>query len=387
LLLAHSLLHLFAALSSGFITMDQSIHEPLTVTDVIKQKIEQDGPVSFRDFMEMALYYPSLGYYTSAEEKIGRNGDFYTSSDLTPVFGAMLGRQLEEMYHLLGGNEFTIVEYGSGNGLLCRHILAYLKTHTDLYNKLNYCMIEKSPVMRQLAQERLKEKVSWHDSVHQLPPIKGCVLSNELVDNLAVHQVVMGEELMEVFVDYTTDFVEVLKPASPALKNYLAELRITLPKGFRTEINLDATAWIEEVAGALQQGYVITIDYGYPSWELYNQYRRNGTLVCYKKHKTNCQPYTAIGEQDITAHVNFSALGLWGFKHGLEHCGYREQGGFLSALGFKDYLKMDREKGNNLSFEREALLSHLLLEDMGSKYKVLIQQKNMQKYQLSGLKT
>jgi SAM-dependent MidA family methyltransferase len=359
----------------------------LPLENIIKTTIANEGPLCFRDFMEMALYYPDLGYYTSPGQKIGRSGDFYTSSYVSPVFGALIARQLEEMDRLLGEKEFTVVEYGAGTGLLCRDILACLKSNRELYDRLNYCIIEKSSTMRKIAAEHLGEKVNWCDCIQNMHGLKGCVLSNELVDNLSVHQVVMEDEMMEVFVDYNGEFIEVLKPARKELKDYFAELRIELPQGFRTEVNLEALAWIKEVAGALHRGYVVTIDYGYPSSELYDVRRSTGTLTCYHKHSTSHQPYKAIGEQDITAHVNFSALCLWGHKNGLDYCGYRDQGDFLLALGFKDQMKAYRQQQKNdlLKYEKEAFLSHLLIEDMGRKFKVLIQQKAVEKKQLSGL--
>ena len=361
------------------------------LSELIIQKIKKDGPISFHDFMEMALYYPELGYYTSVEDKIGKKGDFYTSSSLTPAFGAMIGRQLEEMWTILGGKAFTIVEYGAGTGFLCHDILDYLKKNPELYDKLNYCIIEKSPVMREKEKIHLHVhggKLSWHDSIDDIPEITGCVLSNELLDNLSVHQVVMEDELMEVFVDYENDFVELLQPAKKTLKDYMTELDVVLPKGFRTEINLEATEWIKEIAVSLKKGYVLTIDYGYLSSELYKDYRRRGTLICYNKHKINDDPYRDIGEQDITSHVNFSALQHWGLKNGLDCCGFTDQAHFLLALGFKDYLRKANEQGQDIiqMVKKESFLTHTLLVDMGSKYKVLIQQKGISKQELLGLK-
>lgn len=364
------------------------VNEQTSLSDIIKKKIACEGPISFRDFMEMALYYPGLGYYTSERTKIGKSGDFYTSACVNPIFGAMVAKQIEEMAALLGEKEFTIVEYGAGTGLLCRDILNYLENNKDLYSRLNYCIIEKSPAMREIAAKCLCEKkITWYENSESLSGINGCVLSNELVDNLAVHQVVMQEELMEIFVDDNGEFVEVLKPARPELKNYLAELKITLPEGFRTEINLDAIDWMKEISARLNKGYVITIDYGYPSSELYDNCRNKGTLTCFHKHSTNRKPYTAVGEQDITAHVNFSALCLWGYKNGLDFCGYRDQGDFLLALGFKEQMKQYRinQAHDLLKYEKEAVISNLLIEDMGRKFKVLIQQKGIGKEKLLGL--
>jgi SAM-dependent MidA family methyltransferase len=362
----------------------------MLLSEILIQRIQKEGPISFHDFMEMALYYPEKGYYTSAQNKIGKTGDFYTSSNLTPAFGAMIGRQLEEMWDLLGRNNFTVVEYGAGTGALCNDILDYLKNNEELYDQLNYCIIEKSPAMREKQKAHLHEKVSWPDRIEELPEITGCILSNELLDTFSVHQVVMEDELMEVFVDYKYGFVELLQPAKKVLTDYLAELNVVLPKGFRTEINLEATKWIKEIAVSLREGYVITIDYGYPSSELYSERRSCGTLLCYNNHTINGNAYIDIGDQDITSHVNFSALCHWGLKSGLLCCGLTNQAHFLLALGFKDYLRktLSLEAGQDLvsAVKKESFLTQTLLVDMGTKFKVLIQQKGIAKKDLLGLK-
>lgn len=356
----------------------------MNLSEVIIQRILQEGLISFHDFMEMALYYPELGYYTSKYNKIGSTGDYYTSSSLTPLFGAMIGKQLEEMWAILGKGPFTIVEYGAGTGALCHAILDYLKKNKKFYRQVRYCIIEKSPTMRQKEKMHLSEKVTWHDSIRSIPKINGCILSNELVDNFAIHQIVMKDELMEVFVGYEDGFFERLKPASKRLKDYLSSLKVTLPQGFRTEINLKATEWIQELAESLQMGYVMTIDYGYPSEELYRGYRSQGTLLCYHKHTVNDDPYRDIGKQDITTHVNFSALHHWGARNGLEPCGFTDQGHFLLALGFKDYLKKTLSPEQHLG-RNETFLINTLLRDMGTRYKVLIQHKGAPKQRLLGL--
>jgi SAM-dependent MidA family methyltransferase len=358
------------------------------LSSIIKQTIQNKGPISFHDFMEMALYYPGLGYYTSAKEKIGEKGDFYTSSNVSSAFGASIAKQIEEMFELLGEKEFTIVEYGAGTGRLCKDILQHLKRNKQAYSKINYAIVEKGTELRKNHRVAIEGNVNWFESAEQISNFNGCVISNELVDNFAVHQVIMQDELMEVFVDDQNGFVEVLQPASNELKDYFRDLRVELPKGFRTEVNLNAIRWMKEVSRLLNSGYVLTIDYGYPSGELYCDQRKNGTIVCYNKHKVNFEPYANVGEQDITAHVNFSALCLWGHKHGLDFCGYRDQGSFLIALGIKEQFKTKITcKEDLLKFKHEHQISNLLLEDMGRKFKVLIQKKNMPSHQLRGLRS
>lgn len=381
----------------------------MPLPEIIIDTIRRQGPLSFKDFMEMALYYPGQGYYASSGERVGEGGDFYTSPYLTRLFGDMIAGQLEEMWGFLrfldhkdfnhenfshenfDHENFTVVEYGAGSGLLCRDILGRLRDNPVLFERLHYVIIEKSPRMQNkerelLAAEGLLDKVCWESSIHALGPVTGCVLSNELVDNFAVHQVVMADELMEVFVAYDNGFVEVLRPAAQPLKDYLAELHVTLPRGFRTEINLEATEWIQEVSSALRHGFVITIDYGNSSSGLYSQGAGAGTLVCYHEHRVNHSPYEWIGEQDITSHVNFSALEHWGRRGGLEYCGYTSQSRFLQGLGLTRRLQQleQASRQGRLSQENFRQL-YTLLVDMGSKFKVLIQRKGVSRKFLSGL--
>ena len=356
----------------------------MDLSEIIQLKIRSDGPVSFHDFMEMALYYPSLGYYNSGKNKIGKEGDFYTSPIVSSLFGELIGKQIEEMWTVLDKKPFTIVEYGAGTGSLCNDILCYLKNNPTLYEQLSYCIIEKGEALRKKQQSHLPEKVSWHNSIREIAPVNGCVLSNELLDNFSVHRVKMEKELMEIYVDYDNDFLEILRPASPLLKNYLNEQNIELPSGYVTEINLEAIEWIKEISENLEKGFVLTIDYGYAAEEFYSPKRNSGTIVCYKNHQVNTSFYTDIGSQDITAHVNFSALSHWGKKAGLERSGFTTQANFLRSLGLMNYLRNFelRDPENN----RAAIWQiQKLLMDMGTKFKVLIQQRNVKNLMLTGI--
>ncbi len=360
----------------------------MSLSDIIIGKIQREGLLSFHDFMEMALYYPDQGYYTSQREKLGQSGDFYTSAYLSSLFGEMLAGQLEEMWQRLGEGPFTIVEYGAGTGLLCRDILHRLSANQQLYDHLQYYIIEKSDSMREKERQILPGKVRWINSINDIPPVTGCVLSNELLDNFSVHQVLMLDELMEVFVGYGKEgFNEQLRPASEELKNYLRQLQVKLPRGYRTEINLEATEWIRQISAALKKGFVLTIDYGCPSSVLYS--KKEGTLMCYHGHRINHSPYDFIGEQDITSHVNFSALDYWGRLNGLECCGYTTQTHFLQGLGIASHLQKIEAAGLQdvdpaIRQQRLWQLRTLLL-DMGRKFKVLIQRKGLGKSFLSGM--
>lgn len=360
----------------------------MVIEEKIIQKIRQEGPVSFHDFMEMALYCPGIGYYTSPGEKIGHAGDFYTSPYLTSVFGMLIGKQVEEMWEKINEEDFAIVEYGAGSGILCFDILNYLQNNSRVYNNLTYYIIEKSTVMiekEKIVLSAVADKVKWINSITGLSGISGCILSNEVVDNFAVHQVVMQDELMEVVVDYNEKFIERLKPASVELKDYLARFNIVLPAGYRTEINLEAENWMKEVAAALKRGFVLTIDYGYTAAELYDTQRSAGTLLCYYKHTINDDIFEHIGEQDITAHVNFSSLIQTGLNEGLNYCGISNQANFLLAGGLVNCVRQLEEDADRKIDCNEVAL-YALLYKMGQKIKVLLQEKAMGPVSLSGMR-
>lgn len=218
------------------------------------------------------------------------------------------------------------------------------------------------------------------ESLHHL---NGCVLSNELIDNMPVHLVQMNHELMEIFLDADENtFKEVLLPASDNLKNYLQELNINLPRGFIAEINLDVLDWLQQVNKVLDKGFVLTIDYGFDSKELYSDKRREGTIVCYHRHQTHNNPYFNPGNNDITAQVNFSALIHWGEKAGLILTGYTNQNYFLRALGLSHRLQ-------KYNYSRNHRQGEQLLNDFTGKFgrtmKVLVQQKKMEPVNLKGL--
>jgi SAM-dependent MidA family methyltransferase len=356
------------------------MQEFIPLREIIREKIKHDGPLPFRDFMEISLYHPHLGYYSSSRPRLGEDGDFYTSAYLTDLFGELLAHQLEEMWQALGQGPFTIVEYGAGSGLLCRDILCRLKENGALDEKLNYFIIEKSGAMLEQERRLLSGKVEWRETIREIGPVSGCIFSNELVDNFSVHRVVMEDDLMEIYVGYDEGFIEELRPAPEALRDYLTRLGVKLPKGYRAEINLEATQWIQEVGDALANGWVLTIDYGYSAAALYS--KRLGTLACYHRHRVHDCPYEFIGEQDITSHVNFSALDHWGRAKGLELAGYTNQIHFLRGLGLAGRLRSREENGMGETDRRQL---RTFLMEMGQQFKVLIQRKGVGQVRLSGL--
>lgn len=352
----------------------------------IKEQILEHGSISFHDFMNIALYHPGDGYYTSQEDKIGKEGDYYTSPWLTPVFGEMLGKQLEDMWSVMGKGKFTIVEYGAGTGAQCKAIIDYLRLNDEFYQHIEYCIIEKNT--GKLPTDLLENpKIRILNTISEISPFEGCVLANEVLDNFPVHLVVMEKELKEVYVSYRDGFFEEYHTANKELQEYFSDLGVTLQEGYRTEVNLQAANWLSEISSAMQKGFVLTIDYGFLSEDMYNPSRSKGTLLCYHRHRINDQPFNFIGEQDITAHVNFSALARWGKQFDLSPLGYTDQSTFLLALGLTNHLRnIELKMKNDPSTSREDIFQlYKFLSEMGKKFKVLIQEKGIPGAKLMGM--
>lgn len=343
--------------------------------------IRQRGPITFENFMEMALYDPQYGYYASAKSRIGRQGDFFTSPQLHRAFGTMIGRQIQEMWRLMGEPErFTIVEPGPGEGRLCGDILASIEEQ-DCFNALNYFLVERNRETRKRQEDLLSgfsRKVSWYSSFEDAAVFTGCVLSNELIDAFPVHVVIMEEVMKEVYVesDGAEGFRELTGPLStPALREYFRENELMLTEGYRTEVNLRSKEWLHSVNEKLGAGFILTIDYGYNARDYFSEERDSGTLMCYYRHRLSEDPYKHIGEQDITAHVNFSDLARWGEEMGIRTRGFTGQGAFLVSLGIHEEIEKIASAGLDYTSELAAIKRLVLPGGMGESHMVMAQYK------------
>jgi SAM-dependent MidA family methyltransferase len=294
-------------------------------------------------------------YYASPKSPIGTEGDYYTSADLDPIFGKLLARQFTKWAEEF--NSFSILELGAGKGLLARHVLENCK--------FPYFILERSPAMQVRQRALLQDyDVRWLDE----PPagFEGCVFSNEFFDALPVHRVVRrAGALREIYVGANFEEIEgeLQEPFDAPVQ-----------EGFTAEINLEARRWIRQIAASLERGYHLAIDYGYLGGEFYAQLR--GTLMCYWQHQAVEDPYTRIGEQDITAHVNFSDLMDAGTDSGLETTRFTTQMDFLIGLGILDEIEQLAIAGDAASMQRLVKIKKLILPDsMGQRFKVLVQTK------------
>ncbi|OQW50110.1 MAG: hypothetical protein A4C66_05570 [Nitrospira sp. HN-bin3] len=364
----------------------------------IASEVTASGPIPFARFMELALYHPQFGYYMRssepAAERIGWKGDFYTSSDVHPILGNALARQAEQMDRLLGQpTPFTLVEMGPGKGLLARHLLSTCqRDYPSLFNRLRYVLIERSPAMREAQHIILApwldrpDLLTWVDDLTHLPShsLNGLFLSNELVDSFPVHRIQMtAQGIQELWVDYREGrFVECLKPlSSDRLAAHLRLIGSDWAEGYRTEVNLHALDWMAQVAQCLARGFVLTIDYGHTAQDLYSIDRKRGTFLCYRQHTVHEDPFLHVGQQDMTAHVDFSSLATAGEEQGLRTTGFTNQMSFLMGLGIEQML-------TGLSQDSPALTAAIQLlrpNGMGTTFKVLVQHKAVPNPKLDGL--
>lgn len=360
------------------------------LTQIIKSLIRKSGPITFDRFMEAALYHPEHGYYSSGKAKIGKEGDYYTSPCVHPAFGEILSRFICRAYETIHAPEFTVVEMGAGRGFLALDILDSIKRNSpELYDRLGYSIVELSPNLREEGKTILKEqihKVRWVNSLSDLESesICGVFISNELIDSFPFHRArFKNGELLEIFVALRDgEFVEILdKPSSSALKEYFEGYDLDFENEQEVEINLHARKWLSDISRVLAKGLVLTIDYGYLAPELFNPSRMRGTFLCFYKHTTNENPYTNIGEQDITAHVDFSNLIRVGESVGLNTIKYTTQGQFLVDWGILDIAERYsvKEESPDLLSQKDiiAIKGLFLPELMGNRFKVLIQGKNL----------
>lgn len=412
--------------------------------NLIIESINKKGKITFAEFMQIALYHPQYGYYNLDKERIGKFGDYYTSPTVHRMFGELIAKQLEEMWRIMGERAFTIVEMGANKGWLCHDIIQCIrKEYPGFYDNLNYIIVEsnsyakkkqkallnflitkKTNITQQRTENRnyfdhtviqhtpaplfkerkethpspfllegkdLDGKVSWHtytEGGFSFDKIQGCFLSNEFVDALPVHRLkVKNKVLKEVYVSYNAnDFCEIEDEVSePALKDYLETNRIYLKDGRAYqayEVNLGAAEWLRHVSEKLNKGFIITVDYGDTTDGIFHRNNTEGTVRCYYQHNVNRDYYQRLGEQDITADVDFTNLMNAGRSLGLEVTGFTKQSHYLIALGVLERL-------NNANNDMETILKAKNLihpEGMGEVFKVLIQHKNIVNPQLTSLR-
>jgi SAM-dependent MidA family methyltransferase len=371
--------------------------DPTSLAAALTEHIRACGPITFAKYMGACLYDPQHGYYTRAAQSPRR--DYFTSVDASPIFGRLLARQFQEMWvQLEKPAEFLLVELGAGQANLAVQILDFTaESLPGFYSALQYVAVERSAARRATAATSgplAKHHAAARFAIASDMPAQiscGCIFSNEFFDALPVHRLVReGNDLREIYVGLGTNgLCEQFGPLStPALAEYLTEQGITLQEGQLAEINLEACEWIKESGARLGRGFALTIDYGHEAQELYDHRHMRGTLLAYEKHRASENFFRAPGEQDLTAHVNFSALASCGSHAGLQRTGFTSQSNFLLSLErHSDFADLQSPAMTETQQTRARLLFKTLIypEGMGETFQVLIQHKGLDQPHLSGL--
>ena len=310
----------------------------------LREEIERDGPITFARFMERALYEPGLGYYRRPRPGPGRGGDFLTAPETHPIFGHALSRLVTDVWERLDRPfPFVLREHGAGEGALAIAILDGLAETPELLEAIVVEPVELEPARLEAFDTRLD--AAGHGARHRpagTAAITGLALANEVLDALPVHRLVQrGADLREVLVGWRDGgFVDVeAPPSSPRLEERLSREQIALVDGQRAEVCLAIHDWVATAAAQLRRGVLLVIDYGHPAAELYGPRRRAGSLAAYVNHRVHDDPLVNVGRQDLTAHVDVSAVQDAAVAAGLVALGATSQAELLAGLGIEELLQ------------------------------------------------
>ncbi|MBN45648.1 MULTISPECIES: class I SAM-dependent methyltransferase [unclassified Methylophaga] len=351
---------------------------------LIFQTIEdRNGWLSFAEFMQMALYQPGLGYYSNGLSKIGEAGDFITAPEISPLFSMALGNHIADVLRQIPAAD--CLEFGAGSGQMAVDLLLYL-SEIDCLPK-HYYIIEASAHLREVQRQKINKifgvqqnRVVWLD---QLPnKFTGVIVANEVCDAMPIHQVLfekdqlheIGVGLKNAKLDWQTQPL-----TNTYLKSRCEQIHPLLEQfPYQTEIAMQATAWLATIADMLEQGGIYIIDYGYEASDYFHPLRHQGMLRCHYHHQAHNDPLILVGLQDITAHVDFTALAETAYEKGLQVEGYQRQSDFLLA---GDILNLSQDNANPAfhQMQQAAALKRLLLpQQMGELFKVLSMAKNVE---------
>src|SRR5262252_9105952 len=359
-------------------TPDARAHSDRVAGHIRDEIASAGGWIGFARYMELALYAPGLGYYSAGARKLGKAGDFITAPEISPLYGQTLARQVRE---ILDAGADEVLEVGAGSGALAATLLEELERSGKLPR--SYLILELSADLRERSRDTLAarvphllERVAW---LNRLPPaFTGVVLGNEVLDAMPVHVVrVNGGKIEEGGVGVRNGRLDwSWRTASGELLDAAAALR--LPEGFRSEIGLAARAFVRTLADVLEKGVALFVDYGFPRNEYYHAQRKDGTLMCHYRHYAHADPFFLPGLQDITSHVDFSAVAAAAREGGLEVAGYTSQAQFLVNCGITEVMSRtpaeDRTKFLPLANQANRLMSPA---EMGELFKAVAFEKGM----------
>jgi SAM-dependent MidA family methyltransferase len=339
------------------------------------------GKISFAEFMQHVLYTPTLGYYSSPLRKFGSDGDFVTAPEISPLFSQCLARQCQQVLaHLEQG---IILEFGAGSGVMAAELLKELQQLDSLPHA--YWIVELSADLQQQQYETLQSrvpellnKIKWLDKLPSRP-CQGIILANEVLDAMPVErfQVTAGEIQQYYVNDAHEQLILQLSASTPALSNAVRALHVDFADGYESEINLAVSPWVATLAAMLDTGLILLIDYGFPQHEYYHPQRNQGTLMCHYRHHAHVDPLILLGLQDITAHVDFTAVAQAAVAANLEVAGYTTQANFLLATGLLEKLSSCSPEAVQFFHLSQQAKLLTLPSEMGELFKVMALTKNL----------
>ncbi len=349
--------------------------------NVIQSEIKSHGPMRFARYMQLALYAPGLGYYCAGAHKFGAGGDFITAPEISPLFSRCLAAQIQQVFAVMG--EASILEVGAGSGLMAADILLALDAHDALPEKYFILELSAELKMRQkmLLIERvphLIDKIVWLETLADWQ-MEGVVLANEVLDAMPVHKFKYENELQEFFVDWKNQgLIWHFGSASADLQAQVDQLGIDFSDDYESEINLALSSWVASLSQVLQRGLMLFIDYGYPRHEYYHPDRNMGTLMCHYQHRAHTDPLILTGLQDITAHVDFTAVAEAAVLANLTVAGYTTQANFLLGCGLTEMAAtMTADVLQQLEVSQQ--IKRLILpSEMGELFKVIGLTRNLE---------
>ncbi len=362
------------------------LHNPIKLRKLLKDKIEADGPVTFRQFMAECLYHQDLGYYSRIDLPIGKKGDFVTAPHASRFFGSLLAVQIEDFVKRSGNRSLDICEFGAGAGYLASDLLAYLQEYEpEYFENLTYFIVEPLDKRKKvLGQElsKFRDTVKIINEFSDCGSFSGVIVANELLDAFPVHLVQRDSgELKEIYVglDEEGNFCEVMmEPSASELVDYLDSVRKRIPEGYRTEVNLGVRDWIKEISTVMETGFVLVIDYGFSADEYLAPHRNRGTLLGYSGQRTTEDFFSYPGMVDITAHVNFSDLKKWAEDHGMKCLGYTPQWAFLGGLDPDETMQRVFGQVDPFSPVLAGIKALIFPHAMGESHKVMVLSKGME---------
>jgi len=341
----------------------------MSLENIISKTIkDNNNPIGFDIFMNLALYHHQFGYYRSHKTIFGHKGDFITAPETSDLFGFCLAKQCKQVL-----NQGNILEFGAGSGILAAQILFELGRQNSLPEK--YFIIELSAQLKKIQQETLKrtlpeiyDRVEW---LTELPTnFKGVVIANEVLDAFPVKRVTLSNNhFYELGVDFKDNCFQWKRFEYPYLESVVPN-GDDLPEGYTTEINLQSDGWIKSLYNLMSEGVVLLIDYGMSQSEYFHPQRSDGTVKCFHKHKSNNNPFIHIGDQDITASVNFTDIAKSSIDAGFKVDGFSTQSMFLISLGIENFLVEEKDKKNKIKLAQE--IKQLVMPGaMGEVFKVM----------------